>query len=110
MNTAFVSIWGKLAGAVAWDERNRLATFEYDPAFTRLGYDLAPLMMPISSPLRIHSFPDLKRKELAVSDTFKGLPGLLADVLPDRYGNDLINMWLARQGRAADSLNPVEML
>jgi serine/threonine-protein kinase HipA len=110
MNTAFVSIWGELVGAVAWDERNRLATFEYDPAFTKLGYDLSPLKMPISSPQRIFAFPEFRKKEGREADTFKGLPGLLADVLPDRYGNELINMWLARQGRAADSLNPVEML
>ncbi|WP_457290278.1 HipA N-terminal domain-containing protein [Pedobacter sp. UYP24] len=51
------------------------------------------------------SFPELRE-----SQTFKGLPGLLADVLPDRYGNTLINAWLARVGRPADSMNPVEML
>ena len=49
-------------------------------------------------------------KELRDIKTFKGLPGLLADVLPDKYGNALINAWLTRQGRASDSLNPVEML
>jgi serine/threonine-protein kinase HipA len=109
MNTAFVKIWGELVGAVAWDERTGLATFEYDSNFKKSGYDLSPLKMPISSEKSIFSFPELKRKE-SLLDTFKGLPGLLADALPDRYGNDLINIWLAQQGRASDSMNPVEML
>lgn len=42
--------------------------------------------------------------------TFKGLPGLLADVLPDKYGSSLINVWLAQNGRPANSMNPVELL
>jgi serine/threonine-protein kinase HipA len=98
-----------LIGAVAWDESTGLTTFEYDSNFKQSGYDLAPLKMPIASAKSIFSFPELKRKE-SLLDTFKGLPGLLADALPDRYGNDLINMWLAQQGRASDSMNPVEML
>ncbi len=109
MNTAFVKIWGELVGAVAWDEKTSVATFEYDPKFKQLGYDLAPLKMPITSEKSIFYFPELKKKESQL-DTFKGLPGLLADALPDRYGNDLINIWLAQQGRASDSMNPVEML
>ncbi len=109
MNTAYMKIWGKLVGAVAWDESRGLTSFEYDSNFKKTGYDLAPLKMPITSEKSIFSFPELKRKE-SQSDTFKGLPGLLADALPDRYGNDLINIWLAQQGRASDSMNPVEML
>lgn len=110
MNTAFVSIWGDLVGAVAWDEQDRLATFEYDPAFSRSGSDLSPLKMPLNPNQRMFSFPEMKKKNASELETFKGLPGLLADVLPDRYGNELINMWLTRQGRAPESLNPVEML
>jgi serine/threonine-protein kinase HipA len=109
MNTAYVKIWGKLVGAVAWDESRGLTSFEYDSNFKKTGYDLAPLKMPITSEKSIFSFPELKKKE-SQSDTFKGLPGLLADALPDRYGNDLINIWLAQQGRASESMNPVEML
>lgn len=108
--TAFVKIWGEVAGAVSWDENNGLATFEYDAEFKKLNYDLAPLKMPINSGKNIFSFPELRKKNSSDLDTFKGLPGLLADVLPDRYGNYLINMWLARQGRPPNSLNPVEML
>ena len=110
MNVAEVKIWGELVGAVAWEEKTGLASFEYDPKFKRLNWDLAPLKMPINSEKRIISFPELRKNINAEFDTFKGLPGLLADVLPDKYGNQLINMWLAQQGRPQDSMNPVEML
>lgn len=110
MNTAIVKIWGKEAGAVAWDERTRLASFEYTPAFKKLGWELSPLEMPLTPEQRIYSFRNLLMTRDAGYDTFKGLPGLLADVLPDRYGNELINLWLAQQGRPENSMNPVEML
>lgn len=110
MNTAFVKIWGEVAGAVAWDEVTGFATYEYDPKFNNKGWDLAPLQMPIAASNRPFSFPSLRKKSDPASDTFKGLPGLLADALPDRYGNELINLWLAQRGRPMDSMNPVEML
>jgi serine/threonine-protein kinase HipA len=110
MNTAFVKIWGELVGAVAWDETTGYATFEYDSAFKRKGWDLAPLQMPVSNPKNVFSFPALRKKADPALDTFRGLPGLLADVLPDRYGSELINLWLAQQGRPPESMNPVETL
>ncbi len=66
--------------------------------------------MPILAQTNIYRFPELWRGKNPNLDTFKGLPGLLADVLPDRYGNQLINVWLARQGRPQNSMNPVELL
>lgn len=110
MNTAFVKIWGEIAGAVAWDPDRGYATFEYDEAFKGKGWDLSPLLMPLHASQHIFNFPALRKKPDPALDTFKGLPGLLADVLPDRYGNELINLWLAQQGRPPDSMNPVEML
>lgn len=110
MNTAYVKIWGELVGAVAWNETTGLAAFEYDSKFKNLNWDLAPLQMPIHSGKNKFEFPSLRKKGEGELDTFKGLPGLLADALPDRYGNDLINMWLAGQGRPPDSMNPVELL
>ena len=110
MNTAFVKIWDKLAGAIAWDERYGLASFEYDPAFKKLEWELSPLKMPLTREQKIFSFSELRKENDSGYDTFKGLPGLLADVLPDRYGNELINLWLAQQGRPGNSMNPVEML
>jgi len=110
MNTAFVKIWGVLAGAVAWDERTGIATFEYDSDFKKKNWDLSPLKMPIQSAKKIFNFPELKPDRNSPFDTYKGMPGLLADVLPDKYGNQLINMWLAQNGREPNSMNPVEML
>jgi serine/threonine-protein kinase HipA len=110
MNTAFVKIWGQLVGAVAWDEKTGIASFEYDPNFKKLNWDLAPLKMPINSTKKVFSFPEIRQNKNIEFDTFKGLPGFLADVLPDKYGNQLINIWLSQQGRTQDSMNPVEML
>jgi serine/threonine-protein kinase HipA len=110
MNTAFIKIWGEIVGAVAWDEKTGQSSFEYDPKFKKLNWDLAPLKMPINSTNEVFTFPELRKNRNAEFDTFKGLPGLLADVLPDNYGNQLINIWLAYQGRPLDSMNPVEML
>lgn len=110
MQVAEVKIWGKLVGAVAWDSDSGFATFEYDPKFKTLGWDLAPLKMPVSDTRNQFSFPELRKDKNSAYDTFKGLPGLLADALPDKYGNQLINLWLAQQGRPQDSMNPVEML
>lgn len=105
INNAFINIWGKRVGAIAWDPDTKFATFEYAPSFISQNIELAPVKMPMHQGRTIFSFP-----ELADTTTFKGLPGLLADILPDRYGNALINTWLAQEGRPADSMNPVEML
>jgi len=110
MEVAEVKIWGKLVGAVAWDKANGFAYFEYAPKFKQLGWDLAPLKMSVSESRSQFSFPELRKDKNAAYNTFKGLPGLLADALPDKYGTQLINLWLAQQGRPQDSMNPVEML
>jgi len=110
MLVAEVKIWGTLVGAVAWNEQTNAASFEFEPSFKSLGWDLSPLKMPISSSRNLYSFPELRRDNQLEFNTFKGLPGLLADSLPDRYGNQLINLWLAQYGRPQDSMNPVEML
>src|SRR5665647_232773 len=110
MDVAEIKIWDRLAGAVVWDEAKGYAVFEYDPSFRNLNWDLAPLQMSVYSEKIIFEFPVLRKKADSSPDTFKGLPGLLADSLPDQYGNELINIWLAQQGRPPDSMNPVEML
>ena len=105
--SAFVRIWGELAGAVAWDSDQGLGVFEYAKDFDR---ELSPLKIPLKGGNGIFSFPELRAGRNSSYDTFKGLPGLLADVLPDAYGNQLINIWLAQQGRPENSMNPVEQL
>jgi serine/threonine-protein kinase HipA len=106
ITTAFINIWNKRVGAIAWDVDTELASFEFEPPFLTNKWDLSPLKMPIAdASRRVFSFPELRG-----TTTFKGLPGLLADVLPDKYGNSLINAWLSRNGRPTDSMNPVELL
>ncbi|MEX0813761.1 MAG: type II toxin-antitoxin system HipA family toxin [Chitinophagales bacterium] len=109
METAFVKIWGQTVGAVAWDGNTEIASFEYDPGFVAFNRELAPLKMPLQRG-EIYSFPELREKKGSGLNTFRGLPGLLADSLPDKYGNQLINVWLAQNGRPENSMNPVEML
>ncbi|MEJ7611772.1 MAG: type II toxin-antitoxin system HipA family toxin [Ferruginibacter sp.] len=106
ITTAFINIWNKPVGAIAWDVETELASFEFESSFLTNKWDLSPLKMPIADAAkRIFSFPELRG-----TTTFKSLPGLLADVLPDKYGNSLINAWLSRNGRPTDSMNPVELL
>ena len=99
---AEVRLWGTTIGAVSLEDNAEVATFQYEPAFVRGGIQLAPLTMPLSN--RVYSFPTLAR------ETFHGLPGLVADSLPDRFGNALVNAWLATQGRTPESFNAVERL
>ena len=110
VDVAEVKIWGELAGAVRWDAVQQLGYFQYDAKFLQKGWDLSPIKMPIENGSRIYSFPELRPGRGETEDTFKGLPGLLSDALPDKYGNRLINIWLAQQGRAENSMNPVEKL
>lgn len=107
---AEVWLWDRLAGAILWDESQQLASFEFDQSFLRSGWDIAPITMPLRQGKRLYSFPETRRGRNDAFDTFKGLPGLLADMLPDKYGNQLINAWLVQNGRPTDSLNPVELL
>ena len=107
VETALVRLWGELAGAVAWDSQRELATFEYAPEFLDRGLDIAPLKMPLATAR--HSDPRFSFRNLPHS-TFHGLPGLLADSLPDAFGNSIINAWLAGQGRTPESFSPIERL
>ncbi len=99
---AEVRLWGSLIGAVSWDVDRGVAAFEYTPSFQRSGIELAPFQMPLGP--TIYSFPALARA------SFHGLPGLLADALPDKFGNLLIDEWLVRTGRDLESFTPVERL
>ena len=99
---AEVRLWGRTIGAVSLNDGTDVAAFEYDPNFAKSGIEISPIMMPLSN--RVYSFPALSRK------TFYGLPGLLADSLPDKFGNALIDAWLATQGRSPESFNAVERL
>lgn len=97
---AEVHLWDHLVGVVLWNERHGYATFQYAPEFINSGLEIAPLTMPLGS--RIYSFPELPKQ------TFMGLPGLLAEALPDAFGRALLDKWLIAQNR--QTANPVERL
>jgi serine/threonine-protein kinase HipA len=95
-------LWGRDIGAVTWVPDRRIGVFQYTPEFAASQIQVAPLMMPLrTSPFE---FPSLAR------ESFSGLPGMLADSLPDKFGNALINAWLASRNRTANSFTPVERL
>jgi len=99
---AEVRLWGRAIGAVSLEEGAGISAFQYAPAFLASGIELSPITMPLSP--RIYQFPSLSEV------SFHGLPGLLADSLPDKFGNALIDAWLATQGRRPESFNSVERL
>ncbi|MDZ4675270.1 MAG: type II toxin-antitoxin system HipA family toxin [Gemmatimonadota bacterium] len=102
MNLAEVRLWGRTIGAVSQATDAAHATFQYDPDFARSGIEVAPLIMPLAR--HPYTFPHLARQ------SFHGLPGLLADSLPDHFGNALIDAWLAREGRRAADFSAIERL
>ncbi len=102
MTHAEVKLWGSTVAAVTLGDGQEVADFQFAPTFLESGIEPAPLAMPLSS--RVYRFPALAR------ESFYGLPGMLADALPDRFGHAVIDAWLAKQGRPPDSLNAVERL
>jgi len=107
VETAVVKLWGNTVGALAWIESRAYAIFEYDPRFLKKELNISPIHMSLDEARRgdgRFSFPTLNK------DTFMGLPGLLADALPDKFGNSVIDVWLARNGRDRDSFSPLERL
>ena len=101
VDVARANMFGFPVGIFRWDERYGVVQFEYDQSFVGRGLEPSPLMMPVQEG-RVYSFADLDR------ETFKGLPGLLADSLPDTYGRALFDRWLAITGRTSG--NPIETL
>ncbi len=102
MSVCEVRLWGTAIGAVTWDRDAGLANFAYGESFLRSGIGPAPIAMPLGS--GVLRFPELART------SFHGLPGLVADSLPDRFGNALIDAWLRGRGRMPGDFNPVERL
>ena len=102
MTDARVNLWGRRIGAVSWDMERAIGFFQYDPSFLSAGIELSPILMPVRE--APYGFPALNR------ETFKGLPGLLSDSLPDNFGNKLIDVWLAQTGRKIQDFNPVDRL
>lgn len=105
MNYAEVFLWGTRVGILHLAEASVIADFEYDHDFVngagRAGIELSPLKMPLSD--RVYRFPD-------IGASFKGVPGLVADSLPDKFGNAIINKWLASQGRTESDFDVLDRL
>lgn len=99
-----VRIWEKTVGAVALDPRLNYYAFEYDPAFIKSGIDLAPVAMPVVNARTPFVFTDLPE------NTYKRLPALLADALPDDFGNSLIDAWMAGKGINKSAITPLDRL
>jgi len=101
VEVAQVRLFGRTVGFVSWNSQYGVANFEYDPEFVKSGIEPSPVMMPVREG-RVYSFGELNR------DTFHGLPGMLADSLPDTYGRALFDKWLSLTGRTSG--NPIESL
>ncbi len=102
MEVIEVSYHGKMVGAASFDNEKGNGAFQYDPSFVKSGVELSPIKMPLSE--QIYSFPELDFK------TFKGLPGLIADSLPDDFGNAVLNAWVATRGRSPQEITPLQRL
>lgn len=89
-------------GAVSFNTETGIGSFEFQPRFIRTGIELSPIKMPLSQ--KVYSFPEIDY------DAFKGLPGLIADSLPDDFGNAVINAWIASQGKSTDDITPLQRL
>ncbi len=103
ITTAEVWLWGSKVGYLHQPEGSKLVQFEYDRDFLRSGIEISPIMMPLSE--NVYAFNDL-----ADVPAFKGTAGVFADSLPDKFGNQIIDAWLAAQGRAKDSFTVIERL
>ena len=97
-----VYLWGSRIGILHQENMFSPVLFEYDKDFVKSGIEVSPFMMPLSS--RLYSFPDLS------DESFHGVPGMIADSLPDRFGNTVINKWLASTGRSPESFTALDRL
>ncbi|XPF95737.1 type II toxin-antitoxin system HipA family toxin [Colwellia sp. RE-S-Sl-9] len=89
-------------GAVSYNADTQIGAFEYFPSFIKTGIELSPIKMPLAK--KIYSFPQIDHA------TFKGLPGLIADSLPDDFGNAVMNAWIASQGKSTSDITPLQRL
>lgn len=103
MITAKVYLFDLFVGGLLWDEETQLGLFEYDPEFVKTGIEISPIHLPLKAD-QTYAFPSLSR------DTYKGLPAILADSLPDDFGSALIDAWLAKEGRDKSTFTPVERI
>jgi serine/threonine-protein kinase HipA len=97
-------LWGKYVGAVALDPVLNYYVFAYDKQFGKSGIEIAPLHMPLNDVEKLYVFTDLPEA------TYRRLPAMLADALPDDFGNALIDRYMAEQGIAASQITQLDRL
>ena len=102
MSDVNVLLWGRRIGTVSWVAERSIGVFQYDPEFVAAGIEISPIVLPVRE--EPYSFPALN------AETFKGLPGMVCDSLPDTFGNSLIDVWLAETGQPREYFNPVDRL
>lgn len=100
-----IYLWNNLVGAMSWDDEMGYADFQFDEHFRRSGLDIAPLTMPLARTRGVISFPTNARTKC-----FSGLPGLIADALPDKFGSQIITEWFAQQGKTESMITPLDRL
>jgi len=104
MNLLHVSLWGALVGDLFYDNRQNIVFFKYYDGFQQRGLEISPLLMPLKSDKDMYSFGNLSEQ------TYKGLPPVFSDSLPDKYGNAILGAWLQKNGKLITDLNPLERL
>lgn len=104
MNLLSVSLWGELVGDLFYDQRQGQVAFKYFDGFKQSGLEISPLLMPLKENKDFYTFDRLSEQ------TFKGLPPVFSDSLPDKFGNAILNTWLQKSGKLIEDLNPLERL
>lgn len=102
IHTAEIKMWGTRIAIIHLGQEKSYVSFEYDKQFAKSGIEVAPIYMPLSN--RVYEFPNLD------SAAFRGVPGMIADSLPDTFGNAIINQWLASQGKTDRDFNVIDRL
>lgn len=105
-NVVKVKLWGMDVGYLSWDKKAGVAVFEYDPSFLDQGIDIAPFTMSIYSSPSQKQLPWTGNKD----KLYQGLPPMIADSLPDKWGNSLFKAWLRDNNISIKNTNPVDHL
>lgn len=100
-----INLWGNNVGALMWDHNNEAASFQYDDKFLYSGLDISPIVMSLSNSTGI-VYQFLQNR----NNCFKGLPGLIADSLPDAFGSQIVNEWFASRGLSEGQITPLDRL
>jgi serine/threonine-protein kinase HipA len=105
-NVVMVKLWGMPVGYLSWDKKSNVAVFEYETEFLNKGLDIAPLTMSIHSPRSMKQIPWLGNQD----KLYLGLPPMIADSLPDKWGHSLFSAWLRNHHIPTKRVTPVEHL